>query len=40
MGIACADEATTREALVAYADEAMYRSKRAGQGAPVLHGAD
>jgi diguanylate cyclase (GGDEF)-like protein/PAS domain S-box-containing protein len=38
IGVACVADDTTREALIAQADAAMYESKRGRQGVPVLHG--
>jgi len=37
VGIACSEPAMSADTLVAHADEAMYRSKRAGLGRPVLY---
>jgi diguanylate cyclase (GGDEF)-like protein/PAS domain S-box-containing protein len=37
IGVACSARGMSADALVAHADEAMYDSKRAGCGLPVLH---
>jgi diguanylate cyclase (GGDEF)-like protein/PAS domain S-box-containing protein len=37
IGVACSTRGMTADALVAHADNAMYRSKRQGQGLPVLY---